>query len=78
MIKSLRWPGATTVQKGGKYCNIYVGWGCKHGDAAMFPTEPAEVQRDPSEPEEMPEPTPLEEPPAVVEEDTKEDEEEDE
>lgn len=77
VIKSLRWPGATTVQKGGKFCNIYLGWGLKTGDANMFPIEPADVQRDPEDPTEMPEPTPLQEPPAVVENDTEDKDEED-
>lgn len=59
LLKSLRWPGAITVQKGGKFCSIYVGYGIKAGDASMNPTEPPEVQRDPEDQEEMPEPTPL-------------------
>lgn len=62
VIKSLRWPGAITVQKGGKFCNVYVGFGLKTGDSSMFPTEPPEVQRDPEDQDEMPEPTPLQAP----------------
>lgn len=62
VIKSLRWPGAITVQKGGKFCSIYVGHGLKTGDASMNPTEPPEVQRDPEDQDEMPEPTPLQAP----------------
>ncbi len=27
VIKSLRWPGAVTVSKGGKFTNVYVGFG---------------------------------------------------
>ena len=32
VIKSLRWPGAVSVAKNGKYCNIYVGDCIKKGD----------------------------------------------
>ncbi len=79
VLKSLRWPGAYTVHKQGKFCSIYVGYGLKHGDASMNPTEPPEVQRDPEDQEEMPEPTPLVAPQEPPEPDTdaveKEDEE---
>ena len=37
----------------------------KRGDASMNPTEPPNVQDDPEEPIEQPEPTPLEEPKEV-------------
>lgn len=43
-IKSLRWPGAVTVCKGGKFCSIYVGEGVKYGGPSYFPMEPPEVQ----------------------------------
>ena len=46
-MKSLRWPGAFTVAKNGKYSSIYVGDGTKRGDSAYDPTEPPEVQSDP-------------------------------
>ena len=62
VIKSLYWPGAVTVAKGGKFTNIYVGYGIKRGDNSFNPTEPPMVQSDPSEQAEMPEPTPLHEP----------------
>ena len=80
MLKSLRWPGALTVAKGGKFCSIYVGYGLKSGDASMNPTEPPEVQRDPEDQEEMPEPTPLVAPqePAEPDTDKKPDEEDEE
>lgn len=54
-----------TVSKGGKFTNIYIGNGMKRGDASMNPTEPPNVQDDPEEPIEQPEPTPLEEPKEV-------------
>lgn len=52
----MRWPGAVTVAKNGKFCSIYVGDGQKRGDSFFNPTEPPEVQLDPSEPTEEPEP----------------------
>ena len=62
IVKSLRWPGAVTVAKGGKYVNIYVGDGVKKGDTSYYPIEPPEVQADPTDQTEQPEPTPLTEP----------------
>lgn len=56
MIKSSRWPGAVTVQKGGAYCNIYVGDGIKRGDTFFSPTEPPEVLGEKADPEEQIEP----------------------
>jgi len=43
VIKSLRWPGAVTVSKGGVYTSVYVGYGLKKGDSSYFPTEPPMV-----------------------------------
>ena len=51
-----------TVSKGGKFTNIYIGNGMKRGESSLNPTEPPEVCADPSEPVELPEPTPLTEP----------------
>jgi hypothetical protein len=62
VIRSLRWPGAVSVAKNGKYCTIYVGDGMKRGDNAFNPIETPDVQDDPKDQIEMPEPTPLEAP----------------
>ena len=70
VIKSLRWPGAYTVSKSGEYCNIYVGDGLKRGDTSFFPVEPPEVQSDPYDLVENPEPTPLMAPEEPAEPDT--------
>ena len=43
VLRSLRWPGAVTVFKGGKFVNAYVGWGIKHGDVVQNPVEPGVV-----------------------------------
>lgn len=70
MIKSLRWPGSYTVAKNGKFSSIYVGDGIKRGDQAFDPCEPPEVQSDPIDQIERPEPTPLEAPEEPAEPDT--------
>ena len=70
VIKSLRWPGACTVQKGGEFCSIYVGDGQKRGTSSFNPTEPPEVMDDPEDLDGMPEPTPLEAPEEPAEPDT--------
>ena len=62
VIKSLRWPGAVTVAKGGKHTSVYIGYGLKKGDPSYNPIEPPVVQVDPEEEEEKPEPYPLTEP----------------
>lgn len=62
MLRSLRWPGAVTVSKGGKFTSIYVGYGLKRGGPNQKPIEPPEVLKDPIEAKEMPEPFPLTEP----------------
>jgi len=49
VIRSLRWPGALTVAKNGKYCNIYVGDCIKKGDSMFNPTDPPEVMADPDD-----------------------------
>lgn len=78
MLKSLRWPGAYTVAKGGKFTTIYVGYGLKHGASSYNPIEPPSVCVDPEEDEEKPEPNPKDEPPEKDEDNTdKEDNDED-
>jgi len=72
VIKSLRWPGAYTVAYDGRYTNIYVGYGLKHGDVSYNPTSPPDVMQDPDEKPEQPEPTPLEAPEEPLEPDTDE------
>jgi hypothetical protein len=70
-VRSFRWPGALTVIKGNKFTSIYIGSGLKKGDKCISPFVPPEVNSDPKEPAEQPEPTPLNEPVEAVEEDTK-------
>jgi len=47
VIRSLRWPGAVTVAKGGKITSIYIGYGLKRGGSSFNPTEPPMVEKDP-------------------------------
>lgn len=70
VIRSLRWPGAVTVAKAGDFCSIYVGDGIKRGDSSFNPVDPPEVQTDPSDQIENPEPTPLQAPEEPAEPDT--------
>ena len=59
VIKSNRWPGAITVSKGGKFTNLYVGYGLKKGAAkgpSFQPLSLADVQADPEEDLEQDEP----------------------
>jgi hypothetical protein len=70
VLKSLRWPGALTASQGGKFVSIYVGFGLKRGDVCFNPTEPPEVQKDPVDQMEQPEPTPLIAPELAPEPDT--------
>lgn len=67
VIKSIRWPGAITVAKGGKFTNLYVGYGIKRVDPSFNPTIPPSVDSEPQDPVEQPEPTPLHEPVAKPE-----------
>jgi radial spoke head protein 4/6 len=67
VIKSVRWPGALTVAKGGKFTNVYVGYGIKKDNPSYNPTEPPTVCEDPKEDAEKPEPFPLHEPVAKAE-----------
>lgn len=49
VLRSLKWPGAVTVSKGGKWHSLYIGYGLKRGDPSFDPTEPPEVQADPQD-----------------------------
>jgi hypothetical protein len=69
-VRSLRWPGAVTVCKNGRFCSVYIGDGTKQGDSAFNPIEPPEVMSDPSDQVENPEPTPLLPPEEPAEPDT--------
>ena len=63
VLKSVRWPGAVTVAKGGKFTSIYVGYGLKRGASSYNPIEPPSICADPDEDPERPEPNPKNPPP---------------
>ena len=67
VLKSVRWPGAITVCKGGKFTNVYVGYAVKRVDPSFNPTTPPSVEVEPTDASEQPEPTPLNEPGVVAE-----------
>lgn len=49
VLRSIRWPGAVTVSKNGKFTSVYVGYGLKRGDASFSPTEPPNVPEEPND-----------------------------
>lgn len=59
-----------SVAQNGRFASIYVGYGLKKGDNCFNPIEPPEIQRDPVDQVEMPEPTPLLAPEQLPEPDT--------
>jgi len=66
-VQSLAWPGAVSVSQHNGYANLYIGYGLKAGDPDFFPPAPPDVQNEPMDREEMPEPQGTqesEEPPA--------------
>lgn len=62
VLKSIRWPGAITVCKNGKFTNVYIGYGIKRVDSSFNPTVPPVVDMEPTDPTEQLEPTPFNEP----------------
>ena len=59
VVKNLRWPGNVTVVKGGRFLSFYLGYGIKKTDPTFVPIAPNDVNNDPEDPVEQPEPTPL-------------------
>jgi len=49
VIRSLRWPGAVTVSRGGKFTSVYVGYGLKKGGSCFNPTTPPPVCSEPKD-----------------------------
>jgi len=66
-VRCLTWPGAVTVSKGGHFTNLYVGHGLKYGEPDFFPCAPLDIQEEPEDPGEMPEPQPEGAPPSQEE-----------
>ncbi|OMJ95406.1 hypothetical protein SteCoe_1167 [Stentor coeruleus] len=80
LVRNLRWPGNYTVYKGGRWVNFYLGYGVKKTDPTFVPISPPDVNADPDDPVEQPEPTPLQAPEELESdsEEEKKDEEEEE
>jgi hypothetical protein len=70
IFKSLRWPGAITVQQADKWVSVYFGYGVKGGTESYFPVNPPVVNEDPADCQEQSEPN---SPPHVEEENLEED-----
>ena len=51
-----------TVTKGGKWVFFYLGYAVKKTDPTFVPISPPDVNGDPEDPVEQPEPTPLQAP----------------
>jgi len=66
-VRCLTWPGAVTVCKAGHFTNLYVGHGLKYGEPDFFPCAPLDIQDEPEDPGEMPEPQPEGAPPTQEE-----------
>jgi radial spoke head protein 4A len=66
-VRCLTWPGAVTVCKGGHFTNLYIGHGLKYGEPDFFPCAPLDIQEEPEDPGEMPEPQPEGAPPTQEE-----------
>jgi len=66
-VRSLTWPGAVTVAQASNMVQLYVGYGLPSGDTDFFPSMLPDVQEEPEDPGEQPEPQgslQTEEPPA--------------
>lgn len=50
VVKSIRWPGAMTVCKNGRFTNVYIGNGVKREDPSFQPTSPPVVDVEPVDP----------------------------
>eukprot|EP00440_Ansanella_granifera_P045098 gb/GFBE01048874.1/.p1 GENE.gb/GFBE01048874.1/~~gb/GFBE01048874.1/.p1 ORF type:complete len:443 (+),score=139.32 gb/GFBE01048874.1/:1-1329(+) len=55
-VRSLSWPGAVCVVRGGHFANLYVGYGIAAAEPAFFPPAPPDVQEEPEDPGEVEEP----------------------
>lgn len=61
VLRSTTWPGAVSVARNGVYDCVYVGYGQPAGDPDFFPCAPPDVQDEPEDPGEAPEPQGTEE-----------------
>jgi len=55
-VRSLTWPGAVSVAQGSNIVQLYVGYGLPAGEPDFFPSMLPDVQDEPEDPGEQPEP----------------------
>merc|ERR1719498_1747457 len=55
-VRSLTWPGAVTVAQNSNMVQLYVGYGLAAGQSDFFPSMLPDVQEEPEDPLEQPEP----------------------
>merc|ERR1719359_2794615 len=55
-VRSLTWAGAVTVTQGSNMVQLYVGYGVAAGETDFFPSMLPDVQEEPEDPGEQPEP----------------------
>lgn len=58
VVYSNSWPGAVTVCCNKLFSSVYFGWGVRQGGQPFFPIAPQDVQADPPDLDEQPEPQP--------------------
>merc|ERR1712232_1060684 len=55
-LRSLSWPGAVAVAQGSNLVHLYVGYGLPAGEPDFFPSMLPDVQQEPEDADEEPEP----------------------
>eukprot|EP00429_Kryptoperidinium_foliaceum_P067176 CAMPEP_0176054900 /NCGR_PEP_ID=MMETSP0120_2-20121206/27322_1 /TAXON_ID=160619 /ORGANISM="Kryptoperidinium foliaceum, Strain CCMP 1326" /LENGTH=428 /DNA_ID=CAMNT_0017388377 /DNA_START=90 /DNA_END=1376 /DNA_ORIENTATION=- len=60
-VRCLTWPGAVCIAQKTSYANLYIGYGLRAGERDFFPPAPPDVQDEPVDPGEVPEPQGTEE-----------------
>ncbi|CAD8141915.1 unnamed protein product [Paramecium octaurelia] len=62
LLRNFLWPGAVTVSNTNEYISVYFGYGLKNQQHSFNPLAPKDVQEDPEDIDEVPEPNPREQP----------------
>jgi len=60
-VRCLAWPGAVCVAQRTTFSNVYIGYGQRAGEPDFFPPAPPDIQDEPEDPGEVPEPQGTEE-----------------
>eukprot|EP00828_Plagiopyla_frontata_P044433 TRINITY_DN7254_c0_g1_i3.p2 TRINITY_DN7254_c0_g1~~TRINITY_DN7254_c0_g1_i3.p2 ORF type:complete len:140 (-),score=41.61 TRINITY_DN7254_c0_g1_i3:186-605(-) len=56
VLKNLTWPGFQCISTANSFVNIYIGYGFKNGAVPFNPVQPNDLQAEPEDQEEHPEP----------------------